>query len=377
MNVSFAGLRTFWLQVHSWLGIVLFLVLMPLGLTGSLLILRESIDRMSHPARYAVSHDGPRASLETLAASARAAAGPDKRLSGLRLPDRPGRPAVAQLAPVKPPAEGRRPPQQSVWLDPVTAKILDQGAGMTGLNRFAHDFHGQLLVPPMGRKIVGWLGWAMLISSLTGIWLWSPRTGGLQKGLRWRRTVLLSANLHHLGGLLVAIPLALLSLTGIWISFPDSARALTGQAAPAQRGGPGAMEGMRGGFGEAPPTPHLSADQALASAQTLHPSDKPTAITWPAGRRMQWRVQFAAGHGSPPQEVSVDDRSGEARAERARQGGDPVARFMRRLHEGEGFTPLWTAIVFLTGLMPTLLGLTGAWMFVRRKRVHAASSRFA
>ena len=366
-----AGLRTLWLQLHSWLGIVLFVVLMPLGLTGSMLMVRDSMDRMSHPARYAVTSGAPRASLEALAASARAVAGPDRRLSALRLPDGPGKPVVAQLTPARPPTGGGRPQQQAVWLEPATGKVLDQGAPMQGLSRFAHDFHGQLLVPPMGRKIVGWLGWVMLISSLTGIWLWWPRTGDwIAKGFRWRRTALLSANLHHLTGLCVAIPLAVLSLTGIWISFPDSARLITGQAASPQRGGEGGSGG-RGGFGPSA-APRLTADQALASAQALRPGDRPAAVTWPSGKRALWRVQFA---GKAPGEVMVDDRSGEAKASRGQGGGDPVARFMRRLHEGEGLTPIWSVIVFLTGLAPTILGLTGAWMFVRRKRLHAASAR--
>src|SRR3569623_2306009 len=115
-----AGLRTLWLQLHSWLGIVLFVVLMPMGLTGARLMVRDSRDRMSHPARYAVTSGAPRASLEALAASARAVAGPDRRLSALRLPDGPGKPVVAQLTPARPPTGGGRPQQQAVWLDPAT-----------------------------------------------------------------------------------------------------------------------------------------------------------------------------------------------------------------------------------------------------------------
>src|SRR3569832_1906905 len=127
-----AGLRTLWLQLHSWLGIVLFVVLMPLGVSGLLLLVCVGLDRMSHRARYAVTSGAPRASLEPLAASARAAAGPDRRLSALRLPDGSGKPVVAQLTPAEPPAGGGRPPQQAVWLEPATGKVLAQGAPMQG-----------------------------------------------------------------------------------------------------------------------------------------------------------------------------------------------------------------------------------------------------
>jgi uncharacterized iron-regulated membrane protein len=372
LKITSGGLRGLWLQVHSWLGVALFVVLIPLGLTGSMLMVRESLERMSHPARYAVTAGAQPASLEAYAASARGAAGPERRLNAIRLPDGPGKPVIAILTGPKPATPGGRPPQQAVWLDPVSARVLDQGPTMSGVTRFAHDFHGQLLVPPMGRKLVGWLGWVMLVSSLTGIWLWWPRNGNLARGFRWRRTALVSANLHHLTGLIVAIPLAVLSATGIWISFPDSARALTGQATSAARPRDG---GDRGGAAPLQIT-RLTADQALVAARSLSADGKLSAINWPGEKRPVWRLQFAGRTGATPSEIQVDDRTGAAKASRSGAGGaDPVARLMRRLHEGEGLTPVWTVLVFLTGLAPTMLGLTGVWMYLRRRRTHAASAR--
>src|SRR3546814_19090234 len=60
--------------------------------------------------------------------------------------------------------------------------------------------HGSLMVPGVGRKIVGWLGVAMMISAFTGIWLWWPMVGRWSKGLRWRRHAHLDTNLHHMAG---------------------------------------------------------------------------------------------------------------------------------------------------------------------------------
>ena len=62
----------------------------------------------------------------------------------------------------------------------------------------------------------------MLILSLTGIWLWWPRNGGFLRGLRWRRVGrALSFNLHHLLGFWISIPLAVVSVTGIYLGFPQ------------------------------------------------------------------------------------------------------------------------------------------------------------
>ena len=78
--------------------------------------------------------------------------------------------------------------------------------------------------------MVGWLGWAMFVSSATGLWLWWPRNGAILKALRWRRGPSALFNLHHLIGFWICLPLAVLSLTGIYISFPQTSRAIFGVA---------------------------------------------------------------------------------------------------------------------------------------------------
>ncbi len=101
-----------------------------------------------------------------------------------------------------------------MWLDPATGKVLDKASSNGGLVRVMHNIHGSLMVPGVGRQIVGWIGVAMLVSSLTGIWLWWPLTGSLRRGFRWKRQPTTNANLHYLTGFWIAIPLAMLSLTG-------------------------------------------------------------------------------------------------------------------------------------------------------------------
>ena len=61
-----------------------------------------------------------------------------------------------------------------------------------------------------GFHFVGWVGVFMLLSSLTGLWLWWPLNGRVSRGLRWKRKPETSANLHHAGGFWIAIPLAVL-----------------------------------------------------------------------------------------------------------------------------------------------------------------------
>jgi uncharacterized iron-regulated membrane protein len=215
------------------------------------------------------------------------------------------------------------------------------------------------MVPGVGRQIVGWIGVAMLISSLSGIWLWWPSVGGLRRGLRWRRQDRTSANLHHTAGFWVALPLAMLSFTGVWISFPAFFGAVSG--APAQGGG-------------SPPFPvaesRLGADSALASARRAN-SGAPVSIAWPTDRSADWTMRFAGGEG--PAEVKVADASGSATAVPPRP--ETIARTMRRWHDGDGMGPLFQTIIFIGGLVPALLAVTGIMMWLRGRSRRAEAAR--
>src|SRR3546814_1014187 len=87
------------------------------------------------------------------------------------MPEGNGPVVVAATQASKGPPRGR-PVRTMVYLDPPTAKVLDQAASNEGVLRVLHVLHGSLMVPGVGRKIVGWLGVAMMISAFTGLWLW-------------------------------------------------------------------------------------------------------------------------------------------------------------------------------------------------------------
>lgn len=49
------GLRRVWLTVHLWLGVGLLVALIPLSVTGSVLVWHDQIDRVLYAQRYAVT----------------------------------------------------------------------------------------------------------------------------------------------------------------------------------------------------------------------------------------------------------------------------------------------------------------------------------
>lgn len=355
-------LRRLWFQLHKWIGILLAILLIPLSLSGSALVWHEPLERLLYPQRFVVKHDIRLLSPSAYIASARPHLKPDDRVSMLEF-GKHGLPVV--ITAVRAPAKGEParggPARTSIWLDRTNGKVLDVAQGDAGILRTLHMLHGNLMVPGVGRQIVGWLGIAMLISCLTGIWLWWPTVGRWTRGLRWRRTREFDTNLHHLAGFWIAIPLAMLCFTGAWISFPAFLGALTGQA---------------------PRTNQLAAMRALPLVQTRQNADHvlasvaqsreafPLSITWPTDASALWKVSLVR---KKTLAFTVDDASGAIApgTKRTAEGPSGLAGTMRHWHDGTGMGIVWQTIIFISGLIPAILGVTGILMWLRTRKWRA------
>lgn len=356
-------LRRLWLDIHLWIGAGLLVVLIPLGLSGAILVWHDPLDRALHADRYAVSGT-TQLPTQAYAAAAQEAFGARAAITQLRLPQKAGDPVVAVGRMPGPAGAGGRPRTLNAWIDPPTGRVLSTEEVARSFTMVTHRLHGNLLIPEVGRKVVGWLGWAMFVSCATGLWLWWPRHGGVLHGLRWRRGASQLFNLHHAVGFWVCLPLAVLSLTGVFISFPQTSDRLLG-GAPASAARPRPPQ--------APPlsTPATSLDQALAAAQAVRPQARVATVNWPQqGRSPSWRVELKGGDG-PSVQVAVEDASGRARPARAGAGGpaqrSPFLTWSRRIHDGSDMGPVWRTVIFLGGLAPTVLGLSGLVMWLRRR----------
>ncbi|HEU0133539.1 MAG TPA: PepSY-associated TM helix domain-containing protein [Allosphingosinicella sp.] len=356
-------LRRFWFQLHKWIGLALAVLIIPISLTGSALVWHDWLDDRLNPER--VTSASPALAPSAYAAAARKLAGPGERLSALAFPDGAG-PVVATLS--RPPKPGAgRPVRTLLYLDPANARLLDRSASNEGVVQVLHVLHGSLMVPGVGRQIVGWIGVAMLLSSLSGLWLWWPLQGRFSEGLRWRRHRATSGNLHHQAGFWIVLPLAMLSFTGAWISFPAFFASLSGDPA-----GPSPAERMRRMAVRPAEATRLDPESALAAARPLATGALVT-LTWPTEPEMKWKASFRRQ--GAPAEVSVDDRSGAATPPKPPQP-ETTARLMRRLHDGTGMGPLWQTIIFVGGIIPALLAVTGIlmWLSLRRRRGRSAAA---
>jgi uncharacterized iron-regulated membrane protein len=353
------ALRNAWLQVHKWIGLLLAAIIVPLSVSGALLVWDEPVDRLLNPGRYAVS-GAPALEASAYALAAQAAVGTNNAVVSLRYPDGANGPMVATSTSLSARDGADRPERTNVWLDPGDGQVLDLASTNAGPLRFIHRLHGSLLVPGAGRTIVGIVGAAMFVSCLTGLWLWWPIKGSVVRGLRWRRRIATSANLHHAMGFWILVPLAMLSFTGAWISFPQlferfeanqSKRAAVPDRARAAR----AMPLVR---------TETSVDAAISAARPIAGGGRLQTIGWPTDRAPQWKIAFATEAGIT--EIAIDDATGQAKQPRP-PAPETTARLMRRLHDGTGMGTIWQTLIFLGGVIPALLAITGIMMWLRAR----------
>jgi len=365
---------------HRWIALVSMVLLVPIALSGSLLVWHDALDALINPGRYAGSDHGATQPTSLYLARAAEALPAGITAVALRYPDEPGDPltVTARGAPREDgPASFRR-----VYLDPPTARVLDVVDPRMSFVGFLHRFHENLTVPGLfGRQMVGWMGVAMFALALTGIWLWWPRNAAFVVGLRWRRAPATTSNLHYVVGFWISIPLALVSLTGVYLAFPHTARSVTSSFAPMSPVPP------RGGAGsEAMRQIALDADAVLAKALEETHADahgtRPAAIFVPRGggardetaRRAapQWRVVLRDATGGT-MTVLVDDATGAVRRAGDPLAGDRVAQWMRWIHEGSHSGPVWPCVVFLAGLALPALAVTGLVMWLRGRRIRRSA----
>ena len=344
-------LRRLWLKVHKWLGLLMAIPIALIFLSGSLLVWKDSLDellqtngRVSSAPVHAASYYAD--SLERVLP-------PSEKILSLTFPKGNGAVVITTATSG---SEAPMAAQARYYLDRATGTVLGHSSGDAGPLRFVHVLHGSLLLGRPGARLVGAVALGLLLSVVSGLWLWWPMKGSFVRGMRWQRTQSTNANIHHQAGYWIAIPLVVLSLTGASISFPGFFNALVGDTAAVQ------AEAVRASAAPLRPS-RTSLAQALAAAGA--PQSRTVAgIAWPTGADPRWKVDFKDGRRA----VAVDDVTGRVTSI---DNSEPesAARLMRRIHDGTEMPWIWRFIIFTAGLLGPLLAVTGTiiWLSGRRR----------
>jgi uncharacterized iron-regulated membrane protein len=358
-------LRRWVRKLHLWLGLSAGLLLVVLGLTGSVLAFYPELDAALHP-QIRVEGEGPPdfdRALATLRAAYPDKAGPWR----LEVTGTNGAIPARYYNPPERTGHAFRP--MMVWLSPDGASVLRRDYWGEYAVTFIYDLHYRLLLGEVGGKVVGWSGFVLLALLLSGLWAWWPR-GSWRKALRFKGRASRQRALrdwHKLTGLWSLALLLVLTVTGIMLGLPEESDAALGAAGLPVDAMPHVHEQGGGGLAVSPL-------QAAAMVRAALPGARLAWIETPPASGGTYRLRMqVAGDPSfrfPHSYVWVDGARGQVRAvhdARELRAGGQVNAWLHPLHDGSAGGLVGRVLAFLAGLIPLALFITG-WLRWRDRR---------
>lgn len=364
--MSFATVRRSLFTIHMWVGLVLGLFLAALSLSGSVLVYDEAVANLLDrpPQALTAGMPLPLSMIQSIARDAADQRGIHGGQMQIILPEKSLQPITVRLGGISvmgnmPGMPARRGLQ--LFIDPVSGEVLGtRAAALPGLLIFAHQLHGNFLMGREGRTyVVGWLGVAMCILGLSGLVLWWPKKGQWKYAFKVRSTasgLRFHRELHAATGIWIFLIFLAVSFSGVVIAWPQTF------GMPNGRGNVPSVEPAEGR--------RLGATEAVIAAQRAVPGLEAHSVTIPAAPDQPISVGYLS-HDAIAATAYVDPYRGTVLSVR-----DPSSSFMawmRPVHQGS-LGVVWKFLVFLSGLVPTLLVVTGVVMWAKKRQRHVPMS---
>jgi uncharacterized iron-regulated membrane protein len=356
-----ASLRRWWLRTHRWLALSVGWVLACVALMGATLVVAGPVDRTLHPELFRARSSGPAVALEPVRQRLLAEFGQDAAL-GFRMPRASG---DALAVTVKAGWTG------TVYIDPASGAEQGRRGETEGFRNLLFKLHSSLGLQDTGKAILAWIALAYLFLLLTGAILWWPRRWPPVLKVEWRKGLLRGLfDLHRTGGAVLGMLIAVSVASGAYMAWRPLGEAVTALAGAQPLKPPKLPKRPKGADAAAAP----DFDALLAQARAALPGAPVSIAMLPARPDRPVRVRLKTADDPHPNGLSsvwLDPRTGQVLAVNRWQALDPGARAVAvvyPLHTGELGGPLLEALVSLNGLALGLLGVSGIWLWWKRRR---------
>jgi uncharacterized iron-regulated membrane protein len=213
-----------------------------------------------------------------------------------------------------------------------------------------YDFHVSFFAGAAGRWIMLGLAWALLVSTLSGTWIWFTRRRPANQRRVPRRRRLTLYVFHNTSGIWAAVVLLMIAGTTIVLTWPSSQPSGHGQH----------LAGT---------APAASLDTYAGIAMATSPGSRVRSISRIDDPSASIRVILEDSWGVP-REILIDKHSGRVDSNLPVSATSRSA-LMRSLHSGDAAGHVGRWIMAAASLLPMLLWLSGAWMWLRRSRARA------
>ena len=379
--MSWNGFRNGLQKVHLWVGLILSIPFILIGVSGSLIVVFSELPKMSLPAATARGDVKP---MERILAAAVATAPEGWRAQAIVMPQSVGDPATVQLALPR----GQRPPRGAGqnfvagtrYVDPVSLSVLT-GTEIPRngpIMRTMTTLHIALMFPGhYGLQTVGFMGVAMVLFGVSGLVLWWPKTGqwrfafGVKRGTRGFR---LNRDLHGAVGFWSLAVFLILSVSGVYLAFPVTVQQAVAAVLPLENEILDGHVDPATAAGIANPNA-LTADDAAKLALSAVANAGILSVQLPpdaGGIFMVTLMPRPFGDGAPTISAFVGPGTEVSSIvdPRTYSFGKRILVWLRVLHYGLGLGMVWKVVVFFAGFLPLLFAITGLrmWQLKRSRR---------
>ncbi len=357
--------RRLWLVAHRWLGLSLGAVLLVSAVTGTLLAALRPLEHARAPA-VQPGLGGP------VAASAlpwQAALDELRRLHG---------PHASFTF---------RPPRQSdetLWVfvrgprwngtayfHPTQGRLLAQIGERERLFGQLFELHSELWSGDTGKGVLTVAALAYLLLTVSGLLLWWPARWHQGVRIKWsaggtRRLFDLHRVVGAAAGLLVLVCVA----SGAYMAWRPLSQWVTRAAGASTLAPPAVLR-------VSPQVPPVPLDVLVTRGLAQWPQARVGYVQVPAGEERPVRLRLRLGDDPHPHGLSsvwLHPRTGEVLASHRWTALDPGARayaVVYPLHTGEWGGPLHRVAVGAAGVVLAGYGITGVWLWWRRRRTSA------
>ena len=357
-----AAARRWWLRLHRWTGLGLGLALALVAFTGASLIVLEPLDQRLHRDLFAAATPGaPAASLDAVRQAVVQRHGPQASFT-LRPPRAPGDTLWVRVS---------GPWHGTTYLDPATARILGQRGEHEGAFNFLFELHSALLLGDDGKPLLAAMALSYLFLLATGMVLWWPRNWRQAWRIRLDGGATRSLfDLHLVAGSLLGLVIAVSVASGAYMAWKPLSRLVTSVAGDAPAKPPAVA-----------PVPGAAASlQAMAgTAQALFPQALIGYIQLAPqpSRPVRFRMKLADDpHPNGLTSIWFHPVTGAVLAIHRwdeLDAGTKSNSYIYPLHTGELGGIAHEALNALCGFTLFGLGVTGGWLWWRRRRGKASA----
>lgn len=357
------NLRRLWLKTHRWLALSVGWILAIVGLVGAILVIARPLDVWSHPQLFQVQpstianeSDKP-VSLESVRHYLVTTFGKGYSFT-LRSPHEKNETLRVLV---------RGPWEGTVYLNPYTGAEQGRRGDDEGVVNFLFKLHSSLMLKMTGKAILAWIALAYLVLLISGLVLWWPKRWPPSLKIELHKGVLRGLfDTHRIGGAVLGLVIAVSVATGAYMAWRPLGQIITAMAGD-EVVKPPKVKPVATTI--VPPT----LDEMVAHAQSQFPDDPVGYIQIPAKADQPIRIRMRLASDPHPNgrtAIYLHPQSGEILAVHRWDEIDIGARLnsiIYPLHTGELGGPLLEAVVFLAGLALGMLGVTGIWLWWRRR----------